>query len=85
MSDASGFLEDKVNNPVLVNQMKSLGFKPKGEGMTFEEAMMASQIASAVKGDSQAFNNVMRHSEKGHLSPLERYVEENDCRTEGKA
>lgn len=63
-----------LNNPVLVAQLKALGFESKNpNGMTFREAMICSQIANAVRGDLKAYQEVMKYT-KTQKSPLERFV-----------
>lgn len=65
-----------VANPNLVSQFKALGFKSKNpEGMTFKEAMICSQIASAIKGDLRSYRAVMDYTDKQkNRMPLEEFV-----------
>ena len=68
-----------VKNKALVQQLKQLGFESKNEdGMTFEEAMICSQIASAIKGDLKAYKAIMSSKpiEKGG-SPLDSFLDGN--------
>ena len=68
-----------VANPNLVSQFKALGFRSKNpEGMTFKEAMICSQIASAIKGDLRSYRAVMDYADKQkEMIPLEDYVQGN--------
>lgn len=75
-----------VNNPPLVSQLKALGFKSKNpEGMTFEEAMIASQISSAIRGDFRSYQIVMENAKNDGLTPLEKFVEWNTTEPEKTA
>jgi hypothetical protein len=67
-----------VNNPALINQFEALGFRSQNpDGMTFREAMMCSQIASAVKGDIKAYRAVMDYAEEKRMRPLERLAKDD--------
>lgn len=64
-----------LNNPVLVAQLKSLGFESKNPaGMTFKEAMICSQIANAIRGDLKSYQAVMEYSKKEARMPLKEFV-----------
>lgn len=68
-----------VKNPSLIKQLEGLGFQTKNpSGMTFKEAIIASQIESAMKGDLQAYRAVMDYAGKDEEScPLLDFVKEN--------
>ena len=67
--------KNKMNNPGLVDSLTKLGFKTEDpEGMTFEEAMEASQIASAVRGNLKAYQAIT--SGKKSKMPLAEFLEE---------
>ena len=79
IESTSGIVDDLtgciVNNPMLIAQLKALGFKSKNpEGMTFKEAMICSQIANAVRGDLKSYQEVMKYS-KASKTPLEQFVD----------
>ena len=74
----SDMMSCTMNNPALVAQLKALGFESKNpDGMTFEEAMICSQISMAVRGDYKAYQTVMGMRENEAVSPLEKFLEEN--------
>lgn len=68
-----------VKNPGLIAQLEQLGFKSKNpEGMTFREAMMCSQISSAVRGDIDAYKAVMNYSGGKKSRPIDRLLEDGN-------
>ena len=75
VSSVDDLMNCVVNNPNLIRQLESLGFKSKNKGgMTYREAMICGQITNAVKGDLKAFRAVMDYAEKQEQMPLEDYV-----------
>ena len=68
-----------IGNKTLVAQLEAMGFKSKNPGgMTFKEAIIASQIGNAMKGDIQAYRAVMDYAEKDtESSPLIDFVQAN--------
>ena len=75
----SDMLENVVESPAVVQGLTALGFKSKNPGgMTFKEAIIASQISNAVRGDLQSYRSVMDYAEKGQeSSPLLDFVKSN--------
>lgn len=67
-----------IINPTLTRQLEAMGFKPQSQGgMTFEEAMICSQISRAISGDQRAYENIMAHSKKKEVMPLEDFIKWN--------
>lgn len=69
--------DQQVRSSPFVSKMKQLGFSAEGS-MTFEEAMICSQIANAIKGDSKSFTAVMEQlNDRGSENPIEAFLDDN--------
>lgn len=76
--DIRELAEEKVNNPNLHRGLLMNGFRPaNGDYFTFDEAMQCSQISSALRGDLDAYNAVMKQMKEKKKSPLEQYLKDN--------
>lgn len=72
------FMSSDINSPGLVSSLEALGFRPKVPGKwTFEEIMVCSQIASAVRGDARAYKTVMDFAGEKPSMPLEDFIQRN--------
>ena len=69
------FLGCVVESPVLLSQLSQLGFKTE-EPMTFEDALICSQISSAVRGDVNAYKQITGLRKMSSM-PLEDFLVEN--------
>ena len=70
----------KMNNAALEKQLKQLGFKSKDpNGMTFQEAMICSLMAGAIKGDTKASREILKYYsfDQEDENPLEAFLSEN--------
>ena len=76
---AKDMMSGVMSNPTLEKALRNLGFKTENENeMTFEEAMTASMIASAVRGDPRAYKTMQdKIAEKALKMPLETFIEQN--------
>lgn len=74
----TSFMSSDINSPGLVSSLEALGFRPKVPGKwTFEEIMVCSQIASAVRGDARAYKTIMDYTSTSSGMPLEDFIREN--------